>query len=75
MASCSSLVNTPDFVTTLVAVVVFFGFIVGMMKEHNKFAVIIPDDTSGLLKDDADCSVSWCNEGPGARLEHKQELV
>lgn len=67
MATCSSHLNTPDFVTTLVAVAVFFCFIVGMMKERNKFAGIIPDDTTvlwvGVIRDLV------------ARLEHKQELV
>ena len=64
MATYSSLVNVLDFVTTLVPVV-FLSFIAAMMNESNKFAGIIPDDTKKLLKDEADCYVSWCNEGPG----------
>ena len=64
MATYSSLVNVLDFVTTLL-LVVFFGFIAAMMNESNKFAGIIPDDTKKLLKDEADCYVGWCNEGPG----------
>ena len=63
MATYSSLFNVLDFVTTLL-LVVFFGFIAAMMNESNKFAGIIPDDTKELLKDEADCSVGSCYEGP-----------
>ena len=62
MAIYSSLVNILDFVITLV--LVFFSFIAAMMKESNKFAGIIPDDTKELLKDEADCSVGCCYERP-----------
>ena len=64
IAIYSSLVNILDFVTTLV-LVVFFFFIAAMINESNKFAGIIPDDTKELLKDEADCSVGSCYEGPG----------
>ena len=63
MSTCLLLVNILDFVTTLL-VVVFFCFIASMMNESIKLAGIIPDDTRGLVKDEADCSMGWCNEGP-----------
>ena len=63
MAVYSSLVNILEFVTTLV--LVFFFFIAAMINKSNKFAGIIPDDTKELLKDEADCYVGLCNEGPG----------
>ena len=63
MAVYSSLVNILEFVTILV--LVFFFFIAAMINKSNKFAGIIPDDTKELLKDEADCYVGLCNEGPG----------
>ena len=62
MAVYSSLVNILEFVTTLV--LVFFFFFFSMINKSNKFAGIIPDDTKELLKDEADCSVGSCYEGP-----------
>ena len=65
------LITCLDFVTTLL-VVVFFCFIASMMNESNKLAVIISDDTRGLLKDEANCSRVGVMRGLFACLEQKQ---